>query len=379
MRLEKRLLSNINWYIPFTVFLLIMIGLVAISSAVEINKPDSYGMVFIKTQLISAFLGIIVIIFIQFFDYRIFEDYAQIIYLGMIGILGVILIVGQTVSGGKRWLNLGPVNFQPSELAKLMMILVFAAIIDEKKSELKYLVGFVKPFIYMIIPFAMILLQNDLGTSLVVFAIFIGMLFTGGGNVKFMLFFFGGGLLIIILMIASHLLLDTPLLLLKEYQLNRLIVFINPGVDPYGIGYNLIQSKIALGSGQLFGKGLFSGTQNQLEFLPEKHNDFIFSVIGEEFGFIGIIIILSIYLLLLWQILNVALKARDNYGQLVATGIGIMFFFHVLENTGMTMGLMPITGLTLPFISYGGSSMLTSMIAIGILLNVNIRRKKINF
>ncbi|MFP4016879.1 MAG: FtsW/RodA/SpoVE family cell cycle protein, partial [Halanaerobiales bacterium] len=244
---------------------------------------------------------------------------------------------------------------------------------------LQYLTGFFKPFIYVLIPFTLIILQNDLGTALVLIAILIGMMYVGGANTKFLVIIFGGGFLILVLFITSHFLFDTPLFFFREYQLNRLLAFINPGVDQHGIGWNLFQSKIALGSGRLFGKGLFAGTQNQLRFLPEKHTDFIFSVIGEEFGYIGVIVVIALYLLLLWQIYNVASKARDNYGRLVAVGIGTMFFFHVLENIGMTMGLMPITGLPLPFISYGGSSMVTSMAAIGLVINVNIRRKKIMF
>lgn len=379
MHWDKKLKRNINWYIPIVTLLLIVIGIVAISSAVEINKANSNAMIFLQRQIVAAILGIMVVIALQFFDYRIFEHYLDIIYFSTIGILGIILLVGRTVSGGTRWLEFGPVRFQPSELAKIMLILVLAAVIDNNQEKLKFLSGFFKPFIYVIVPFFLIIKQNDLGTSLVLLAIFIGMLYVGGASLKFMGIIFGGTFSIVVLLITSHLVFDTPLIFLKEYQLDRLIVFMNPGVDPIGIGYNLIQSKIALGSGQLLGKGLFAGTQNQLHFLPAKHTDFIFSVIGEELGFIGVIAIILLYLLLLWQIFNVARKARDNYGRLVVVGIGTMFFFHVLENIGMTMGLMPITGLPLPFISYGGSSMVTSLIAIGLVINVNIRRKKILF
>lgn len=376
---NKKLRRNINWYIPLTTILLIVIGLLAISSAVELNKPNSDGILLLQKQLVSVVLGILLIFIIQFFDYHVFEHLSEVIYISTISILGIILVIGYTVAGTKGWINLGPVNFQPAELAKIMLILVLAAVIDRNKEQLKYLSGFIKPIIYILIPFGLVILQNDLGTALVLIAIFIGMMYVGGANTKFMAIIFGGGFFSLVLLILSHLLLGTPLLFFKEYQLNRLIVFINPGIDPNGIGYNLIQSKIALGSGQLMGKGLFSGTQNQLRFLPAKHTDFIFSVIGEEFGYIGVLVIIALYLLLLWQIYNVAIKARDNYGRLVAVGIGTMFFFHVLENIGMTVGMMPITGLPLPFISYGGSSMMTSLAAIGLVINVNIRRKKILF
>ncbi len=376
MQWNRKLINNLNWYIPLSALLLIIIGMIAISSAVEINKVDSSGMIALQRQVVAVMLGIILIIANLFFDYRVFKYYSDIIFLSTAGILVVILVIGRTSSG---WINLGLINFQPSELAKIVLILVLAGVIDDNQDELQYLIGFFKPITYALIPFVLVLLQNDLGTSLVFLAILIGMLFAGGANVRFMLLIFGGGLLVIIGFIVCHFCFDTPLFFLKEYQLNRLVVFINPGVDPIGIGYNLIQSKIALGSGQLIGKGLFAGTQNQLHFLPEKHTDFIFSVIGEEFGFLGVVLVILIYLLLLWQMLNVARKARDNYGRLVVIGISSMFFFHIFENIGMTMGLMPITGLPLPFISYGGNSMISSLLAIGLVININIRRKKILF
>ncbi len=379
MFLNRKLIKNVNWYIPIVTLLLIAIGILSICSAGELNKESATGIRLVKKQLISVVLGIILIAIIQFFDYRIFQYYSTIIYIATVAVLGMILIIGTTAKGRTGWISLGGFNFQPSELAKVTMILVLAEVIDSKREELKYLTGFIKPFLYVLVPILLIILQNDLGTSLVMITIFIGMLFVGGANVRFMTLIFGGGFSLVVLLIASHLLFDTPLIFFKKYQLNRLIVFINPGIDPTGIGYNIIQSKIALGSGRLFGKGLFAGTQNQLRFLPEKHTDFIFSVIGEEFGFIGVLIVIILYFILLWQIINVAREAKDNYGRLLATGIAAMFFFHILENIGMTMGLMPITGLPLPFISYGGSSMITSLIAIGLVLNVNIRRKKIVF
>jgi rod shape determining protein RodA len=254
-----------------------------------------------------------------------------------------------------------------------------ARVLADNRDDLDYLMGFIKPGIFAFIPFGLIILQNDLGTSLVLVFVFIVMLYAAGGNVKFMWIIFGGSFALIVLMILFHIWLGTPLIFLKEYQLNRLIVFINPGLDPYGIGYNILQSKIAIGSGMIFGKGLFGGTQNQLNFLPEKHTDFIFSVIGEEFGFLGILIVLALYFILFWHLINIANESRDRYGRLVVTGITAMFFFHLLQNAGMTMGIMPITGIPLPFISYGGSSMVTSLIAIGIVLNINTRKKKIMF
>jgi rod shape determining protein RodA len=378
MYLNKKLFRNLNLYIPITILLLIVIGFFAISSAVEINRVDSMGSTYLKTQIIATILGIMIALFIQFFDYRIFKEYYQLIFGSTVIILIMTHMFGTNLSGGRRSIDLGFINFQPSEVTKIVLILVLATILDQNK-EFDNLKDLTLPFIYFLIPFTLIILENDLGTALVLLVIFIIMLFVAGANRKFLYVFFGGGFLFVISIIFSHLIFNTPLPFLKEYQLNRLIAFINPNIDPQGIGYNIIQSKIALGSGQLMGKGLFGGTQNQLNFLPEKHTDFIFSVIGEEFGFIGVIVVIALFILLIWQLFNIAIQAKDNYGRLVVSGIIAMFFFHIVENIGMTMGVMPITGIPLPFISYGGTSMVTSIIAIGIALNINIRKKKLHF
>lgn len=378
MYFEKKLFKNLNLYIPITVIALIIIGMIAISSAVELNKVGSNGSIYLKKQIIAAVLGIITALLIQLFDYRIFKEYAQLLFGSTIIILFMTHLYGANIAGGRRWLNLGFISIQPSELAKIALILVLAAILDQKK-KLNSFRDFILPFGYFLIPFLLIVFENDLGTALVLLVIFVVMLYVAGANKKFIYGFFGGSFLGVIGMIYLHLMLGTPVPFLKEYQINRLIAFINPDIDPQGIGYNIIQSKIALGSGRLTGKGLFTGTQNQLNFLPEKHTDFIFSVIGEEFGFIGVFIVIILFLLLFWQLFNIAFQAKDRYGKLVVTGIISMFFFHVVENIGMTMGVMPITGIPLPFISYGGTSMVTSIVAIGIVLNVNIRKKKLQF
>ncbi|MFO7815823.1 MAG: rod shape-determining protein RodA [Halanaerobiales bacterium] len=378
MLFNKRLFKNINIYIPIIIILLIIIGMFAIASAVEINRLDSEGSIYLKKQIIAAVIGLIIAIFIQFFDYRIFKEYYQLIFGSMIIILFMTHLYGSNIGGGRRWLDIGFINFQPSEVSKIVLILVLATIL-EHKDELNSLKDLVLPFLYFLIPFVLIVLENDLGTALVLLVILVVMLYVAGFNKKFLYGFFGGGFLTIVALISSHIYFNTPLPFLKEYQLNRLIAFVNPNIDPQGIGYNIIQSKIAIGSGRLTGKGLFGGTQNQLNFLPEKHTDFIFSVIGEEFGFIGIFIVIVLFIILFWQLFNIAFEAKDRFGKLVVSGITAMFFFHVVENIGMTMGVMPITGIPLPFISYGGTSMVTSLIAIGIVLNINIRKKKLHF
>ncbi|MFW6390182.1 MAG: rod shape-determining protein RodA [Halanaerobiales bacterium] len=377
MHWNKKLLKHINIYIPVLVLSLIIIGLFIISSATGIT--DGYYRPFVRTQIAAAVLGIILIILMLFFDYRILKDYDLIIYILTIIMLGFIFILGITVSGGRRWILIGPVNFQPSEVSKIFMIIFLAAYLDRNKNKLNSLKDLFKSLLFILPPFILIILQNDLGTSLVLIFIFVLMYYGAGGKLKHLLMIFGGGFLIIVLLITSHVILETPLPFLQQYQLNRLIAFVNPDIDPYGIGYNIIQSKIAVGSGMISGRGFLAGTQNQLNFLPEKHTDFIFAVLAEEFGFIGIAVVLIIYLLLLLQILKVASKAKDGFGQLISIGVLALFLFHILENVGMVLGIMPITGIPLPFLSYGGSSMVISLIAIGLVININMRRKKIIF
>ncbi len=377
MHWNKKLLKHINIYIPILVLSLIIIGLFVISSAT--GMADGNHQPFIRTQIAAAVLGIILIILLLFMDYRIFKDYDIIIYVLTIIMLGFIFVLGVTVSGGRRWLSIGPVNFQPSEVSKIFMILFLASYLDRNRNKLNSLKELFKGLLFILPPFILIILQNDLGTALVLMFIFVVMYYGAGGKLKHILFVFGGGFLIVVLIITSHVIFETPLPFLQQYQLNRLIAFVNPTIDPFGIGYNIIQSKIAVGSGLIAGRGFLSGPQNQLNFLPEKHTDFIFAVLGEEFGFIGVAVVLIIYLLLLLQILKVAARAKDGFGQLITIGVMGLFLFHVLENVGMVLGIMPITGIPLPFISYGGSSMVISLIAIGLVININMRRKKIIF
>ncbi|MFP4198242.1 MAG: rod shape-determining protein RodA [Halanaerobium sp.] len=379
MNWNKKLLRYLNFNVPLAVILLIVIGFISISSAVEINHMDSGALGFLQKQAVSVILGLLIVFILQAFDYKIFKEYAAVIYITMLLMLTATLFFGRSVAGGGRWISLGGFNLQTSELSKIMLILVLADVIDSNSDDMGYLKGMFLPSITAFVPFVLVILQNDLGTALVLFFIYLVMLFVGGGNFKYMAAVFGGGFLTTVMVITSHVMLNTPLPFLKEYQLNRLIVFVNPNIDPQGSGYNIIQSIIALGSGRGLGKGLFAGTQNQLNFLPEKHTDFIFSIIGEEFGFLGAAVVILLFLFLLWQFLSIAENSRDRYGYLVVIGVIAMFLFHVLENVGMTMGIMPITGIPLPFISYGGTFMLTSLTAVAIVININLRKNKLMF
>ncbi len=371
--------KNLNLFVPLLTLMIIIIGFIVLSSAVEINNPEQGGMNLIYRQLTAAVLGLGFIFLMQFIDYRKLKYFHITFYVLTIGLLVYILFSAEQIGGARRWLSWGWFRFQPSEFAKIFVVLFLASYLEKKEDELQTLKGFLKPFILISVPFVLILLQNDLGTALILLFIFLAMLFVAGANRKMLLVFIGALLLITVLIIVSQLFLEVQVPFLQEYQINRLLIFINPGIDPQGSGYNVIQSLIAVGSGGFSGKGWFAGTQNQLNFLPEKHTDFIFAVFGEEFGFIGVSVLLILYFFLLSQFINIALEIKDKYGKLIITGIASMFFFHIFENIGMSMGLMPITGIPLPFLSYGGSSMVAFLIGIGLIINVNIHRKKLGF
>jgi rod shape determining protein RodA len=249
------------------------------------------------------------------------------------------------------------------------MIISLATMLEERVGKLNNIHDLLPVAAYVGLPFLLVLKQPDLGTSLVFMAIFFGMVFVCGINLRLLGRIFATGIAMM------------PLLwhFLKDYQKMRIMVFMDPNVDPLGSGYHIIQSKIAIGSGMLFGKGLFEGTQSQLDFLPENHTDFIFAVVGEELGFIGVVVLLLLYLVVLWRGVQIAQDASDIFGRLLAVGITSMLAFHVLVNVGMTLGIMPVTGIPLPLMSYGVSSLTTNIMAIAILLNIQLRKKKLEF
>jgi rod shape determining protein RodA len=286
--------------------------------------------------------------------------------------------LGVAAKGAQSWLEIGGFRlFQPSEPAKLVTIVVMAAVIAQYDGKIERPRDLLRVLAVLAVPLGLILLQPDLGTGLVFVAITAGMLLVGGLQARWFAIL---GLAAVVL-VAGGLTLDARLdkatgrdVLLQSYQINRLLVFVDPERDPDNAGYNLKQSKIAIGSGELSGKGLESGTQSNLNFLPERHTDFIFSVLGEETGFLGALLLLGLYLVLLITSLEIAASSRDLFGSLIAVGIISMWTFQILENVGMTIGLMPITGIPLPFMSFGSSFMITNMAATGMLLSVWTRR-----
>lgn len=370
--IDRRLTRNLDWYILGAVLFLVGMGLLSVYSATrgwlaESNLDQYYYLI---RQATWAALGLVGLAAALYFDYHLLEEISLVFYIASIGLLVLVLAVGKVVSSAQSWLAFGPLaSLQPSELAKLAVIIRLAVVL-QREDELNTWKGLLVPFFYAGVPLALVLLQPDLGTAMVFAGILFGMLFLAGAPARFL-----AGVIILIATISPI----VYVFFLKDYQKARLLAFINPYRDPLHSGFNVIQSMIAIGSGRLFGKGLFSGTQTQLNFVPEHHTDFIFSVIGEEFGFLGSIAILVAYLLVIWRGTVIMRNARERFGGLLAGGVLSLFLFHVLINVGMNLGIMPVTGIPLPFLSYGGSSLITSLTAIGLLLNVGMRRQKILF
>jgi len=375
---DRRILKNLDFTLIAVVCLLIFIGLLMVYSATHANYNLTQGAplkIFLK-QFLAASLGIIGGFLLLFFDYRISDRLSQFLYGFNIFLLILVLTpLGVTRNGAQSWLFGG--LFQPSEFAKIIMIVTLGKYLAEKES-LNSFYNFITPFIHLAIPLALILLQPDLGTGLVFIFIFLTMLYVAGAPGWKLLTLIAIGIIGILIMFVSHRYLNTPLPI-KSYQIARLTSFINPDRDPQNTGWNVRQAVIAVGSGQFFGRGLFKGTQGRLGYLPENHTDFIFAVLCEELGFVGGFIVLFLYFTLIWRGIRIAFQAKDRAGSIIATGIVAMFLFHIMENAGMNMGIMPITGIPLPFISYGGSSMVVNLIAVSLLLNIWARHQKIMF
>jgi len=360
--------------------ILLVFGLLVLTSASSSISSDPYF--YLKKQITSIVLGVIAIIIILRYEYVELKQYSWFLYGLAVLMLIVVLVLGEEVRGTTGWISIGPLPaIQPAEFTKILLILAFADFLERRKGELNTLAQMFPCFVYMGLPFILIMLQPDLGTALVYIAITLVMMYAAGANPKILFTLLFSAVLLTVLLFLAHVHLGLPLPL-EDYQIKRLIVFLDPyndGQGGRGPGWNTIQSLVAIGSGGLTGKGLFNGTQVQLNFLPEHHTDFIYAVIGEELGFVGAVFVIILYGILILRAVNISYNAKELYGTLMVLGITAMWLFHIFESIGMSIGLMPVTGIPLPFLSYGGSSMLTNLIAVGLILNVNIRGKKIVF
>ena len=331
---QNRYFRNLDWWLVIAIFGLVGIGICLIASATHSFAVTTGKAWHVERQSLFLAIDLALVIFSLRFDYRLLKDIATPLYVFNIILLLAVMFLGHSQLGAQRWIQIGPLSIQPSEFSKAIMIVCLAAFLNKRLETLDSFTDYLPALAYAFVPFILVMKQPDLGTSLVFMAILLGMLLISGFKVRWLMYM--SGALIALMPALWH--------ILKEYQKNRIRVFLDPELDPFGAGYHVIQSKIAIGSGLLTGKGWFLGTQSQLNFLPENHTDFIFAVAGEEFGFIGIFIILLLYLIVIWRGLTIALNAEDDFGTLLAVGITFMFMFHVLVNIGMTAGIMPVTG-----------------------------------
>ena len=369
--LERPWYLCFNYPLAVTAIVLSAFGLVVIKSA-TLHSSDGSGD--FTRQAVYLSIGIIAMMLFAFIDYHLWQRWAWPVYILNILILGAVAIphFGHSALGAQRWIGVGPIVFQPSEPAKLLTTLSVAAILADPRRSFDRLRDLWVPLVAIAPPTLLVLKQPDLGTALIFIVILTAMLFFALPNLLHFAAYAAG------LTLAGAFTVLSPWVL-KGYQRQRLLVFLHPEHDPQGAGWSLRQSKIAIGSGQLFGKGLFHGTQTQLGFVPEHQTDFIFTVVGEELGFLGAALLLALYAALLGFSLLAVAAARDRYGLFIAVGIVAMLLFQVLINVGMTVGIMPITGIPLPFISYGGSSLITCFMAVGVLLNIHLQRYKMRF
>ncbi len=325
-----------------------------------------------QRQLLWIIFGLLLFSIVSNMSYRRFWDWTYFLYAAALFFLFLVFALGAIRLGAQRWLKLGWFNFQPSELAKLVMAIFFARYFSRKSSDdielssarFGIFKGIILPFFFTAIPLGLIIEQPDLGSGILQLLLFISMLYLTNVKLRYIL---------ILLVLIS---LPVPFMwhFLRDYQKDRLLVFLNPNIDPLGAGYTVIQSKIAIGSGWLFGKGWLSGTQSQLHFLPESHTDFIFATFCEEWGFLGGVMLLVLYFLIIRQGFLIAQRTQDSFGRLLASGISLMLAIQVAVNVAMNLGLAPVVGVPLPLMSYGGSSIFVTFIALGILVNIDKTR-----
>lgn len=347
---------------------IICYGVAAIYSA---KKGGDTGTEYAVRQIIWAVVGFILMIAVSTVDHHSYARFSKHIYFGNMLLLLAIQIIGHSAKGAQRWIGFGPVRVQPSEFAKLAIILILAVYLATREKEINEPGTLLRSFLHAAPVFLLVFIQPDLGTTLVLTVIWFGMNFIAGARIRHLAAFAVAG--IVLFTIAWH------GGILKPYQKARLAAFVNPRADPLGSGYHIIQSRIAIGSGQLTGKGYMRGTQNQLRFIPEQHTDFIFTVVGEELGFVGTASLLVLYSILVSRALMLLFAAEDSLGRFISGGIACLLMFQITVNIGMTMGVLPVTGIPLPLFSYGGSSLLTTLTAIGILQSVYVRRHRIDF
>lgn len=365
------MLRNVNLAILIIAIIIVVIGVLSIYSSTYQKEGEFWQLIY-KRQILWFVLGLVFFIFMSNLNYRRLWDIAYLLYVLALFLLFLVFVLGIVRLGAQRWLKFAWFNIQPSEIAKLVIVIFLAKYFSMKSvddvslqvNKMGILRGLILPLLFVVIPMGLVVEQPDLGSGAMLLFIFAIMLFLAGVRLKYIVVF--------LLMI----LVCVPVLwhYLRDYQKDRLMVFLNPNIDPLGAGYTVIQSKIAIGSGGFLGKGWLKGSQSQLRFLPESHTDFIFATFAEEWGFLGSSLLLLLYYLLIRQGIIIAQRSSDNFGRLLALGISLMLALQVIINIAMNLGLAPVVGLPLPLMSYGGSSMFLTFISLGILANINKTR-----
>src|SRR4030042_2817438 len=365
---EKRRVQ-FDFILFFLVLAISSFGVLIIYSATRETLPGGVTdpQYYLKRQLIWLAAGIIICIAVQFINYRKIQRYWWLLLVVGIFSLAAVLLFGYEVHGSKSWIDLRFTTIQPSEFSKIFMVISLSAVMSKWRGEKIYRVTFKKIAIssaVAIIFLILVLLEPDYGTALIYFIIYIGLLFLSGANFLYLLAIMG--------LAAGGFFLALKMDLIKQYQLDRILIFLRPDVSSEGAGYNLYQSKLAIGSGGLLGKGLFLGKQTNLSYVPEHHTDFIFSVIGEELGFLGAILVILVLCVIVWRCFHIALNSSDSFAMLLGSGIGFIILSQIVINIGMTIGVMPIIGIPLPFMSSGGSSLISIFLGIGLVENIYI-------
>lgn len=361
--LSKRQVQGLDRVFLLTTLILLGVGLMSLYSA-AFQKTQLTGVDYLQRQLVWAGIGCALAVLLVIIDYHLWLEWSYLFYGLSLVLLVLVLVMGTTRGGAQRWLSVGGITIQPSEFAKLTTILAVARYLGHRPPFADRWRTVLGACLLLAVPMALILKQPNLGTASIFAFAGLAMLLAWGIPVRPLLIALG----------VCVLCLPVFWSFLHPYQRSRLMVFMNPNLDPLGAGYTVIQSRIAMGSGQLWGKGWLGGTQNQLNFLPERHTDFIFSVVGEEWGILGTTFCLGLYLLLFQRGFIIAQQTRDPYGRLLIVGLIMMLAVHTIVNMGMVLGLMPVVGLPLPFMSYGGSWLMTCLVAVGIVLSVGVRR-----
>ncbi len=369
--IKKRLafLKKLDFFLIGTVAILAVCGLIAIYSATK-NSDSATRQVIV--QFAAIVLGVVMMLIISSIDYSTYSRFTKYIYIASILVLVFVLFFGEgkEETGANSWIRFGPIGIQPSEIVKLAFCITFSSHLASVRENINKFSVLLKLFLHFAVLAGLVFLQNDTGTAMVFAFMFFMMLFVGGLSFKYILAAVGGACILAPVSWFGF---------MQPYQKERILVFLNPERDASGYGYQVSQSKMAIGSGEFLGRGYLSGPQNQLGLLPEKDTDFIFGVIGEEFGFIGTVFIVLLLVILVIRCFYIALRARNDSGMFLCVGIAAMFMFHMIENVFMCIGLMPVTGIPLPFLSYGGSSVATNFMAIGLVLSVWLKRQQINF